>query len=86
MVVESKAFCGACYHDGKGAKRDYTKAVSYYVEAAKQRDSWAQYCLGLCYRDGEGVRKNTSVARKWLKISSDHGEKQAAKELRKLIA
>ena len=53
---------GACFFEGKGAPRDFSKAVEWYRAAADQGNSGALRALALCYRDGCGVPADRSTA------------------------
>ncbi len=52
---------------GDGIKQDYPQAQKWFLAAANQGESNAQFHLGKIYKDGLGVDKNLSLARTWLK-------------------
>ena len=56
---------GNCYYNGKGVKKDYTKAVEWYRKAAVFEKSKAQNALGICYYDGKGVKQDYQKATEW---------------------
>jgi TPR repeat protein len=46
-------------------KKQYDKALAWYLLAAKENNSHAQNCIGVLYYDGEAVPKNYLCALKW---------------------
>ena len=61
-----------------------SKAVEWYLNAAKQGHVNAQYNLGLCYAVGEGVDEDEEEAVKWLRKAADQGHVDAKKKLKEL--
>lgn len=66
---------GKLYYDGHVLSRDYTQAVFWFKEAAKQMHPQALGNLGACYINGEGVEKSEEVGNAYIrqaeKISED---------------
>ncbi|MBQ4268317.1 MAG: sel1 repeat family protein [Clostridia bacterium] len=72
---------GVKYYDGKGVKQDLSKAVKYFLEAAKQGYAPAQRRLGYCYSNGYGVEKNHGLAVKWYTLAAEQGNADAQCDL-----
>ncbi len=53
---------GRMYHVGEGVKRDYAKAMDWYLKAFKKGNGTAYNNIGVMYRDGQGVQTNQQVA------------------------
>ena len=51
----SQYLLGACYDNGDGTKKNYTKAVEWYSKSSEQKNPVAMINLGTCYQHGEGV-------------------------------
>jgi TPR repeat protein len=49
------------------------KAVEWYLKAAAQNDSLAQFNLGRMYRSGYGVSKDDFQASKWYRLAAGQG-------------
>ena len=64
---------GFMYEKGLGVKKDLTKAVRCYQEAANRNDGRAQMNLGRMYRDGLGVQQNLVEAYKWFSLAVRNG-------------
>lgn len=76
---------GYCLYTGLGVpQKDMKEAAYWYRRAAKQGDAKAQWNLALCYLAGEGVRKNSGVAKRWLKAAASKGYKKARRKLREI--
>lgn len=58
---------------GDGIKQDYSQAQKWFLAAANQGGSKAQYHLGKIYKDRLGVDKNLSLARTWFEKSAEAG-------------
>lgn len=58
--------------------QDDAEAVAWCRRAAEQRDSWAQFMLGLMYTDGQGVPQDHTLAHMWFIIAGLGGDKRAA--------
>ena len=71
---EAKYLMGLCHEEGRGVEQDYTKAASYYLEAAEKNVKDAQMRLAICYAQGLGVEKDPKLAKKWRsKSTNEHG-------------
>jgi TPR repeat protein len=55
----------------------YEGAASWYLKAAEQGDSRAQYSIGYCYAQGKGVFYDPNQAMQWYEKASDQGEDEA---------
>ena len=60
---------GNCYHEGWGVKRNFKKALKYFLNCTKNKKNrfYADACfnLGSMYSDGEGTKKNIPKAIKF---------------------
>ena len=65
-------------------KKDQKKAAEWYLKAAEQGDSDAQYNLGAMYYDGKGVKKDRKKAAQWLSKAAAQGDEDAIELLKKL--
>ena len=62
---------GVLYRDGKGVKKDYSKAMNYFKKGCDLNHALAcAYVSGL-YQDGKGVKKDYSKAMKYMKKCCD---------------
>jgi hypothetical protein len=64
-VAEAETALGWLYANGEGVTRDYTKAYTWWYEAAGQSDPVAQVNLGSLYESGSGVNRDYSQAAGW---------------------
>ena len=65
------------YYDGNGIKKDYKKAVYWFIKAAEKGDDAAQVRLGTCYVEGIGVERNYEQGLYWIKKAVDHNNTHA---------
>ena len=65
---------GACFFEGKGTARDFSKAVECYRAAADQGNAGALRALALCYRDGCGVPADRSAAFALIQRAAELGD------------
>jgi len=56
-------------------RRDYAKALEWFVQAADQGHSRAQLALGFMYYRGMGARKERARAFMWFSLAAQRGEK-----------
>lgn len=56
-------------------RRDYPKALEWFVQAADQGHGRAQLALGFMYYRGMGARKDHARAFMWFSLSAQRGEK-----------
>jgi hypothetical protein len=69
---------GMEYYYGYGdTARDFTKAVRWFLRAAEQGHSEAQYYVGWCYCLGDGVERDLDEAEKWFGKAADQGNPKA---------
>ena len=62
-----------CYLLGRGLAKDHQEAVKWFLLAAEQGESGAQYNLGSMYLHGQGVPKDDAEAMKWFRKSAEQG-------------
>ncbi len=62
------------YSEGKGAPRDYAKAVGWWRKAAEQGYAKAQYNLGVMYDEGLGVPQDYAEAVKLYRKAAEQGD------------
>ena len=53
------------------------KAVEWYLKAAEQGESSAQYNLGIAYANGQGVEPSDAKAVEWLHKAAEQGDASA---------
>ena len=58
------------YESGKGAKKNYKEARTWYLYAAEQGHAPSQYALGQIYEKGRGVTKDKEKAYYWYFIAT----------------
>lgn len=68
--VFSSMLLAHCYQNGKGVKKDVSKAVPYLEIAAKKNNVTAQRDLGMIFLNA----KKPAEAAKWFKMGTDNGE------------
>lgn len=57
-----QTWIGWRYNEGDGAEQSYEKALKWFLKAAQQGKTNAQYNLGIMYYSGQGVEQNYSKA------------------------
>lgn len=78
-------FLGVCYLEGKGIPQSDTEAARCFKRSAEQGNSAGQYSYGYCLRYGRGVPKDIAQTYMWWTLSAKSSNKNAAKELGKLL-
>lgn len=79
-------FClGLSYEEGHGVRQSYTKAVKYYLEAAKKGHPIAQFSLSLLYEEGLGIDKSNELSYLYCKMSAEQGFPSALAKLGKFF-
>jgi hypothetical protein len=73
----AKYYLAMCYLEGKGAQKNQKQALRWMEEAAKGKDSSAEYLLGSWYGVGFIVKKDYLKAEFFLKSSSEKGNLHA---------
>ena len=68
--AQAQSNLGVLYHQGRGVRRDYTKAAMWFRKAAEQGNADAQYELGLFYKSGRGVPQDYAEAYFWLELAA----------------
>jgi hypothetical protein len=69
------------YRYGRGVKRDYARALSWYRKAAQAGDARAMGDVGVMYAQGWGVAKDPIEAAKWFRKGFAAGDGIAAFQL-----
>ena len=59
---------------GAGATQDYAQAVQWYLKAADQSHSLAQFNLGIMYAAGQGVPCDEAKSMGWMQRAADRGD------------
>lgn len=65
------------YISGEGVKRDGAEAVRWWMKAAEQGDSVAQYNVGQSYLQGDGVGQDFTEAARWYRRAAEQGNSGA---------
>lgn len=73
-------YYGVCLNMGLGCEVDYREAIKWWIKAANQGQSDAQFNLGNYYYNGYHIRKDYKKAVYWLEKSALQGH-QAAQAL-----
>lgn len=64
---------GVRYLLGRGVPQDNAKAFSYFLEAAKADDPFAQNEVAYLYAAGKGTRRDDAQAFYWYEKAAKHG-------------
>jgi len=72
---------GFLYARGIGVENDFNKAISYFVSAAAEGDSFAEYNLGYLLATGSGLTKDMARAIRYYKKAADKGDPFAQNNL-----
>ena len=64
-----------------GAAQNYFLAEKWYLKAADQSHSLAQFNLGIMYAQGQGVRRDEAKALVWIRKAADLGDAGAQYKL-----
>lgn len=72
-LPNSQCAFGECYRDGIGCKKDFKKAVDFFMQASKKGHYIAQCNLAKCYSRGEGVGKDLVKAAQYFELSAKKG-------------
>src|SRR5512137_3001045 len=59
---------------GEGATQDYAQAAHWYLKAAEQSHSLAQFNLAVMYAAGQGVPRDEAKSRVWMQKAADLGD------------
>ena len=65
------------YREGLGIPQDKTEAMTWYLDAARQKHVAAQLRLGSIYHNGYGVPRDDIKAYAWYGIAAAGGVKSA---------
>ena len=58
----------------EGATQDYAQAAQWYLKAADQSHSLAQFNLGIMYAAGQGVARDEAKSMGWMQKAADLGD------------
>jgi TPR repeat protein len=72
---------GEMYAQGFGVKKDFKKAMEYYIKASKNGNPNGQYLVGQFY---EKISKEPKKAIKWYKKAAAQGFQKAKQRLQTL--
>jgi hypothetical protein len=74
----AQVFLGAALEDGSdNVRRDETRAIALFKQAAAQHQSLAEYRLGIDYEIGRGLPHNRALALEYLRRAAADGQSQA---------
>ena len=59
---------------GEGVDQDYAQAAHWYLKAADQSHSLAQFNLAIMYATGQGVPRDESKSMGWMQKAADLGD------------
>ena len=81
LANESDSFMmclvGFAYREGKGVKRDFSKAFEWFLKSATNGYEGGELLLGASYRDGKGIEQDFIKAKYWFEKSANQGNKHA---------
>jgi TPR repeat protein len=66
---------------GEGVEQDYAQAAHWYLKAADQSHSLAQFNLAIMYATGQGVPRDESKSMGWMQKAADLGDAGAQYQL-----
>jgi len=72
---------GVRYRLGNDVEKSPTKAVQWYLKAARQGYSRAYFNLGTAYYNGDGVNVNDSESCVWFTLAADAGDEHGQEAL-----
>ena len=79
--VDAQLVIADMYYEGRGIRKDNTKAFEYYSKSAEQGNEIAQYNLAVLYLKGEGVKINIVKAFEYFEKSSSNNYENAKNAL-----
>src|ERR1035438_7183219 len=59
---------------GEGAAQDYAQAAQWYLKAADQSHTLAQFNLAIMYASGQGVARDEVKSMGWMRKAADLGD------------
>ena len=69
------------FYTGVGAKQDYQKAYELFFPLAQSGNAEAARFVGLMNLSGKGTKKDLNLAKQWLSVASQKGDKIARRLL-----
>ncbi|MBA3603722.1 MAG: sel1 repeat family protein [Parachlamydiaceae bacterium] len=69
----SQSALAEAFENGWGVKKSFEEAFKYYLLAAAQGFSIAQYYIGNCYKWGKGVEQSKEESLKYYNLSTEQG-------------
>ena len=69
------------FYTGVGVEQDYDKAYEMFFPLAQGGNPEAARFIGLMNLSGKGTEKNPKLARQWLSVASQKGDRIAKKLL-----
>lgn len=85
-LAKDLARLGFLYREGIGVEKNYNKALQYFISAALEGDSFAEYNLGYMFSRGLGVKKDPEKALHYYKTASRKGDVYAQHNMGTLYA
>ena len=83
-VNSAQLMVGHCYAAGVCTGRaDWPKAAQWYLAAARNRNTDAQYAIGICHLSGDGISRDASEGLFWLRTAAQAGHVRAMDALGK---
>lgn len=75
--VDGMSLLGACYYNGEGTTKDYSKAFYWLRMAAEHDHAYSQFLVGCCFLEGNGVAQSNEDAKYWFQKALDNGFEDA---------
>lgn len=71
---DAEAQCQLGEHYYTGEKKDYRRALAYYLQAAESGHALAQRRAGEMYMSGKKIGRNMNEATKWFTLAAEQGD------------
>ena len=72
------------YEMGEGVPQDYQEAAKWYLKAAAQGNTRAQFFVGRLYEKGQGVPQSDVTALSFYTLAAVNGDSRATSERNRL--
>lgn len=79
--VEAMFQAGLAYHEGNGVRQDFSRALEFYLKAARAGHSPSQARLAKLYQLGLGAGRDQRLALFWYQHAAGQGQRDAQYEL-----